>query len=336
VFGETVNFTLTFTNNTSLTYSDANFIDLLPEGMLYTPNSARVDGSAVEPETNGRQLVWTEDLSPAQTLTITLSARVTAGGSYGVLTNRTYMETSDGTQTSNIATAEVTIEAEHVFDCSDVIGKVFDDLNGNGYQDGPGTVFEPIVDQNTISDGKYSKQSVPQVENTTEPGLPGVRLVAPDGTTITTDKYGRYSVPCAALPASIGSNFILKLDTRSLPTGYRVTTENPRVERLTAGKFVKMNFGATVANVVNIDVTAAAYAYAEIAPSKALLRALDDVLTQVKDTPSTLRLTYLRQEHETAKTGQDRLNAIDASIKLMWRGRGNYKLIIEKIIVRAR
>ena len=35
------------------------------------------------------------------------------------------------------------------------------------------------------------------------------------------------------LTAVSGSNFILKLDTRTLPTGYRMTTVNPETVRLT-------------------------------------------------------------------------------------------------------
>ncbi|MDZ7824322.1 MAG: hypothetical protein U5K75_09995 [Ahrensia sp.] len=73
---------------------------------------------------------------------------------------------------------------------------------------------------------------------------------------ITTDQYGRYSVPCAALPdKASGSNFILKLNTRTLPTGYRITTENPRVVRLTRGKLTKLNFGASISRVVDITLT---------------------------------------------------------------------------------
>ena len=331
VFGETVNFTLTFTNNTSLTYSDATFVDLLPAGMLYTPDSARVDGVAVEPTVTARRLEWDGELAPAQTVTITLAARVVEDANLGTLINRTWFEDEDGAQVSNTATAEITIEAEHVFDCSDVIGKVFDDRNGNGYQDAP---YRPVTDDTIYDGGKFAP--LPEAEDYAEPGLAGVRLVAPDGTTITTDEFGRYSVPCAALPQSIGSNFILKLDTRSLPTGYRVTTENPRVERLTAGKFAKMNFGASIGNVVDIDLTATAFVAGQSTPSRALIDGLDGALTQIQDRPSTLRLSYVRQAQETAISAQARLNAVEREIKRLWRGRGQYKLIIEKTIKRAR
>ena len=94
-----------------------------------------------------------------------------------------------------------------LFDCSELIGKVFDDKNKNGYQD----------------DG--------------EPGMPGVRLATAKGLLVTTDQHGRYHIACAAIPnGQIGSNFILKVDENTLPTGYHLTSENPRVERLTRGK----------------------------------------------------------------------------------------------------
>lgn len=108
---------------------------------------------------------------------------------------------------------EILYEAAPAFVCSDVIGKVFDDLNADSRQDQG------------------------------EAGVPGVRLATVNGELITTDKAGRYHVPCAALPKDIGSNFLLKLDVRSLPTGYRVTTENPRVVRLSAGLMSRLNFG---------------------------------------------------------------------------------------------
>ena len=130
-----------------------------------------------------------------------------------------------GAQIGNTGRAVVSIEAEPVFDCGDLIGKVFDDSNRNGYQD----------------EG--------------EPGLPGVRLATVKGELITTDKNGRYNVPCAMIPdAAIGSNFILKLDTRTLPTGFRVTTDNPRTIRLTKGKAAKLDFGAAVTRIVRLDL----------------------------------------------------------------------------------
>jgi large repetitive protein len=91
---------------------------------------------------------------------------------------------------------------------------VFEDRNRNGYQD----------------EG--------------EQGLPGARLATVNGQLVTTDAQGRYHISCAAVPdARIGSNFVLKLDSRTLPLGWEVTTDNPRSIRLTRGKFGELNFG---------------------------------------------------------------------------------------------
>ena len=93
-----------------------------------------------------------------------------------------------------------------------------------------------------------------------EPGIPGVRMATPNGLLITSDAEGRFHVPCPMVPnPDRGSNFIMKLDARSLPSGFRVTTENPRDVRLTRGKLVKLNFGATVHRVVRVELSGAAF-----------------------------------------------------------------------------
>lgn len=304
VFGETVNFTLSFTNNTSNSVSNMNLVDLLPAGMLYTPNSAAVDGAPLEPTVTGLRLTWAGlNITPTQTINVTLAARVVANGSYGELINRAFMTDAAGNILSNTATAVVRIEPEHVFDCSDIIGKVYDDRNQNGYQDQG------------------------------EPGLPGVRLATVRGYLITTDEYGRYHVPCAELPKSIGSNFTLKLDTRTLPTGYRVTTENPRVIRVTAGKFAKLNFGAALSNVVDIDLTARAFT-AEGALSPALIKGVARLVTKIEVTPSVLRLSYILRGEEP-KVARARLGLVEKLIRQKWRGGGRYKLNIERTIKRT-
>ncbi|QUJ78258.1 DUF11 domain-containing protein [Sulfitobacter albidus] len=337
VFGETVNFTLTFANQTELSYPGARFVDLLPAGMVYTPGSARLDGVAVEPEVQGRRLEWRGDLGANQTRVLRLAVRITRTGEFGERTNRAQVEDRFGRRLSNVAEASVRVDPEHVFDCSDVIGRVFDDRNGNGYQDGPGTLPAPIIEDSYIGNGKFGKlDRAPKREDQSEPGLPGVRLVTPDGILITTDEYGRYSVPCAALPRNIGSNFMLKLDTRTLPTGYRVTTENPRVVRLTAGKFAKLNFGARLGKVVDVDLTARAFVAGGTAPKPGLSGAVDGLIGQIAQTPSILNLTYVLDPGEAPQIARERLREMERFIRKRWRGRGTYKLEIDKTVTRTR
>ena len=337
VFGETVNYTLTFTNNTEVDIPNARIVDVLPSGMLFTPGTGRVNGDVVEPVVAGRRLEWRDDLAAGATTVVTMSARVARTGEFGERVNRTYLEDRFGRVLSNVAEAAVRIDPEHVFDCSDVIGRVFDDRNGNGYQDGPGTLPEPIIDDSYVGGGKFGKlDRIPQREDRSEPGLAGVRLVTPDGIKITTDEYGRYSLPCAALPRDIGSNFMLKLDTRTLPTGYRVTTENPRVVRLTAGKFAKMNFGARLGNVVDIDLTAAAFVSGAATPKATLSGAVDGLIGQIAKTPSVLHLTYVLARGEAPELGRARLRGMEKLIRKRWRGKGKYKLIVEKTVTKTK
>jgi hypothetical protein len=109
--------------------------------------------------------------------------------------------------------------------------------------------------------------------------LAGVRLVTVKGVLITTDKYGRFHVACADIPDSdIGSNFVLKLDTRTLPTGFKMTTDNPRIVRLTGGKMSKLNFGASITRLVRFDMTDEAFAAGSVELKAQWLLAVDKLI----------------------------------------------------------
>src|SRR5690606_36315816 len=148
--------------------------------------------------------------APGEEKTFRVVLVVGAGVGEGEYTNQTWSALLSA-RISNVANAVVRIIPDPVFDCAEIIGKVFDDRNANGYQD----------------DG--------------EPGIPNVRLATARGLLVTTDAEGRFHVPCAAVPnADRGSNLVMKLDERTLPSGFRVTTENPRDVRLTRGKMSKL------------------------------------------------------------------------------------------------
>jgi large repetitive protein len=214
--GEIVPYEITVRNTENFQRTDVNVVDILPPGMKYVMGTASVNGVAQEPVKTDRQLSWSGQVIPANgssryNLTLVVGAGVTGGEKVntGVALNG-----PDGAAISNRGTAVVSITPNAVFDCSELLGKVFEDVNRNGYQD----------------EG--------------EPGIPGVRLATVNGQLITTDEFGRYHIACAAVPdARIGSNFVLKVDTRTLPLGWGVTTDNPRSIRLTRGKFGELNFG---------------------------------------------------------------------------------------------
>jgi hypothetical protein len=205
-----------------------------------------------------------------------------------------------GARISGEATATVQVVPDPDFDCTDVIGKVFDDRNLNGWQDRG------------------------------ELGLPGVRLVTARGLTAATDNHGRFHIACATLPdQDRGSNFILKLDDRSLPSGYRLTTENPRVQRATRGKMLRFNFGATIHRVVRLDIADGAFE-----PDSSNMRPqwqprISMLLAELHKAPSVLRLSYLA-DVESKSLVKERMAALKKQIsRRMKKTDGQFHLTIE-------
>ncbi len=263
---EMVPYTITVNNSYLTTLQNLTIVDTFPAGFKYVKGSSRFDGQPLEPTTVGTQLRW-ENINLATDVqhTIQMVFIVGSGVSEGEYVNRAQVissQTADAVSAQ--ASATVRVVPDPTFDCTDIIGKVYDDKNLNGAQD----------------DG--------------EPGLPGARVVTARGLKITSDEYGRFHITCAAVPdENRGSNFILKVDERSLPTGYRVTTENPRVERLTRGKMAKFNFGATIHHVVRMDVADGVFE-----PDSTEMRSqwkprIGLLLEELKKSPSVLHISYL-------------------------------------------
>ncbi|WP_106743383.1 DUF7507 domain-containing protein [Yoonia maritima] len=306
--GGMVTYTMTFGNDPlGFDRNDITLVDNLPVGLLYTPGSAMIDGVAVEPVVSGRRLSWpNQDIARGETRTLVLTARVSTAAELGDIVNRAVViDPVTGQAISNEARATVSLAPEHVFDCSDVIGKVFYDINGNGYQDAG------------------------------EEGIAGARIMTVTGDIITADENGLYSVPCAALPSRIGSNFILKVDENSLPAGHRVTTENPRVVRLTAGTMTQVNFGVGVADVVDVVISADAFIEVdgELEVVEDLEKGVTALVAQLVQKPSVIRLTYTRSS-ESSEVARARLDVLEELIRSEWRRKGRFGLRIERQIRR--
>lgn len=209
---------------------------------------------------------------------------------------------------SNQGSDGVTVSAVPTFDCTDVIGRVFDDSNLNGYQD------------------------------EAEAGIPSVKLVTTQGLEARTDRNGRFHITCALLPnPDRGSNYIIKLDTRSLPVGYRLTTENPRVARVTPGKVLKFNFGAAIHRSVRLDLADAVFEKDSSQIREQWLSHIDLLMNRLVEGPAVLCLAYLA-EFEELSLATDRLLVIKKEIKQRWADLDCcYELDIEtRIIWRSR
>ncbi|MCU0826024.1 MAG: hypothetical protein MUE52_01110 [Tabrizicola sp.] len=326
--GDVVTYTITITNDSTTLTTTTNIVDVLPRGFIYQAGTAVLNGVPTEPVVSGRTLTWPNvTLAPGASAEVVFDVLI--GGSVRPGTHDNIARAVSpvtGSAVSPDAVATVRVGAEPVFSCSTVIGRVFDDPNQDGYFNDEPPVDRAAITDQTYDGGKYA--GAPDVSG--EQGLPGVRLITPDGLAITTDQYGRFSVPCAALPADIGSNFMLKLDTRTLPSGYRLTTENPRVVRLTQGMLTKLNFGATAARVVQIDLSARAFDAA--APRQELVEALQKMVGDIADTPAMLRIVYQLSVDESDREARKRVREVERLLRKLWPSNGRYQLNVETVL----
>lgn len=340
--GDVVPYTITITNDATFTAGPFDIVDRLPNGLIYIPGSATLDGADADVTFTAGRVTWSGITIPALgVVEVTLSARVLTGVSSGSFMNTvSLIDPTTGDAVVRDDTATVRILPDTLFECTDVVGQVFNDVNGNGYQDAPETVGRAAITDQDFLGGK-GKISPIAIEPSDETGIPSVRLATVDGTVITTDENGLFSVPCASLPASGGSNFILKVDERSLPAGYRMTTENPRVSRLTPGMMAEMNFGAAVAlQVVRVDLTTASFVQTNdgVQMSRGLREGLRGVLQEIAGSPSNMVLSFfvpVTADADDVSIARDLLDLVEAQVKQDWRDVGRVRLRIEQAIVRA-
>jgi uncharacterized repeat protein (TIGR01451 family) len=303
--GQMVPYVITVNNISGLLLTDANIVDTFPAGFTYVKGSALLDGVPTEPVASGFTLRWNGlTIAGTQVRTVKLLLAVGAGVSEGDYVNHAQViQGTTGDAMSGEATATVRVVPDPTFDCTDVIGKVFNDVNRNGLQD----------------DG--------------EDGLPGVRLATTRGLQAITDGYGRFHITCAIVPnANRGSNFVLKLDERTLPSGFRMSTDQLQSKRATRGKALRFTFGASIYRVVSIDLSDPAFE-----PNTTEIRAqwrprLDLLLAELGKAPAVLHLCYVADTEEAALV-QRRVEAVKRQMSETWNAaKGGYPLTIESEI----
>ncbi|MET0985474.1 MAG: hypothetical protein ABW034_08715 [Steroidobacteraceae bacterium] len=300
--GQLVPYVITYRNVTPVPLFDVRVVDRLPPGFSYVKDSARLDDVPVEPTLVGRELMWSDlSVEGSARHTLVMLLTVGAGVGEGEFVNRVQsVHQLTGQALSNEATATVRVIPDATFDCTDVTGKVYDDANRNGYQDSG------------------------------ERGLSGVRVVSARGLTAITDGYGRFHITCAITPREDrGSNFVLKLDDRTLPSGYRASTQPLRIERATRGKALRFNFGASIHRVIGLDLTDAVFEPGTTEMRKHWQPRLDLLLEQLQKGPAVLRLSYLADIENEALV-QRRLAVIKQEVMRRWQGLNCcYALIVE-------
>jgi large repetitive protein len=173
-------------------------VDRLPLGFKLIPNTTKVGLSsgalvaAPDPSgTPGPLLTFNVNMPVNQDILIEYKVRVGIGADRGDGINR--VQAQLGGLRSLEAQAKVKVAGGVFTRDACVIGKVFVDCNQNKQQDSG------------------------------EPGIPGVRLYLEDGTNITTDENGQYSV-CGLRP----STHVLKIDNSTMPIGSRMGISSSR------------------------------------------------------------------------------------------------------------
>ncbi len=301
--GQLVPYTITVHNQFEVALPDVTIVDRFPAGFAYVEGSARLDGVPVEPTVSGRELAWGGlTLAASGEHKLVLLLAVGAGVTEGEFVNRAQVVHGlTGNAMSGEATATVRVVPDPTFDCTDVTGKVFDDANRNKVQD----------------DG--------------EGGLAGVRVVTARGLSAITDAHGRYHITCAITPEEgRGSNFVLKLDDRTLPSGYRPSTESALRPARDARQ------GAQV-QLRRVDPSRRRTRHRRCRvraghhrdPHPVAAPAADCCSTNCEKAPAVLRLSYLA-DVEDADLVERRVQAIRRQITESWEAKNSsYQLTIE-------
>ncbi len=192
--GDSVQYRLRLRNSGSNTVTDVKLVDALPLGFKLIPGTVQLGlepslpKKAPDPQgTPGPKLTWQlGNLAAGAVLDLYYQVRIGVGAERGDGVNRAQAH-GPGVQ-STLATAQVLITAGGAFDVhACVVGKIFVDCNGNRVQDAG------------------------------EPGIPGVRVYFEDGTNLTSDENGNYSL-CGLNPVT----HVLKVDPITLPAGSRL------------------------------------------------------------------------------------------------------------------
>ncbi len=225
VVGDIVMYTVNIQNLSAVNdVTNVYLNDQIPPGFKYIKDRVLLNGTATSEPNGQRPLMFNVGtVAAGTTVVLQYQLVIGTGVTMGNYQNTARAEYLDGLVISNPAQASVKIILDPVFDLGTVIGKVFFDWNENGIQDPP--YFDPISHQTTI-----------------EKPVPNVQIVMEDGTVITTDRDGKFSIP-GLLPG----RHLFRLDERTLPPGAYLTTDKAMIADITAGSISKVNFG------VNID-----------------------------------------------------------------------------------
>jgi large repetitive protein len=221
--GDFIDYKLNLTNRSSATLTGVSFTDTLPPGFAYVAGTTFFNGVRVADPSGGAgpSIVFdqpTHALASGASVSVQFRVKVGVGAPTAAPAINRAVARSSGA-TSNEATHSVKVAGGVFADDAFAIGKVWLDCNRNGEQDGD-----------------------------KEWGVPGVRLFLENGTSVTTDGEGRWSL-FGLKPIT----HVVKLDRRTLPAGAELQpwdnrnagSADSRFVDLKKGELAKANFPIT-------------------------------------------------------------------------------------------
>uniref|UniRef100_UPI0011EE4EA7 OmpA family protein n=1 Tax=Luteimonas suaedae TaxID=2605430 RepID=UPI0011EE4EA7 len=136
--GDLVRYTLTVENVGVVNVRDSTVVDTPPQGFSYVEGSLAVDDGddAFDLAPSQSPLrIGGLDVAAGESATIVYLLRVGAGVRHGTQVNTAQAQDAAGNAISNTATAQVSVEADPLLDDSLIFGTVFNDRDGDGWQD---------------------------------------------------------------------------------------------------------------------------------------------------------------------------------------------------------
>ncbi|GFO58234.1 hypothetical protein GMST_05590 [Geomonas silvestris] len=210
--GDIVPFTVRVENRGVATLEHATLVDLLPRGFRYLKGSTLLDGSTYpDPTGGGQQLVWNlGNLEAGRVRTLSYRCTVSADAPVGTALNRVSGSATapGGSASLSTATASVRVRSSLLADRALILGRLFEDKNGNGIPD-PG-----------------------------EPGVPGVRIYLEDGSFTFSDPDGQYSFTGVS-----AGNHVVKIDRATLSLRLKPVPFNTAFAGVGWSQFVTVPFG---------------------------------------------------------------------------------------------
>lgn len=135
--GDLVRYSVTIENVGTVDLSGGSVLDTPPAGFTFVEGSLLASDGRSSVVVSGFNPVRFDgiDLKIGDQMTLVYLMRVGAGVQRGVQINRAQARDGTGQLASNVATAEVVLDADPLLDESLVFGTVFDDRDGDGWQD---------------------------------------------------------------------------------------------------------------------------------------------------------------------------------------------------------